>query len=142
MTMTKGMKTIDAIIINAYAGDETTISEIMWDLKMCFPTLKCYSSQDMIRYTELLDFEYWIYENDDLCDRIVNRIEESEKPASVMAKEFNIHINCGEVDEAMKLVNEHPEIKPLIGWDDNSKLEKIDDFLLENIDPDDLDLDL
>lgn len=142
MTMTKGMKTIDAIIINAYTGDETTISEIMWDLKMCFPTLKCYSSQDMIRYTELLDFEYWIYENDDLCDRIVNRIEESEKPASVMAKEFNIHINCGEVDEAMKLVNEHPEIKPLIGWDDNLELEKVDDFLLENIDPDDLDLDL
>lgn len=140
MTTTKGMKTIDIIITNAYTGDETEINEIMWDLKTTLPALKCYSSQDKIRHTELLDLEFWVYENDDVCDRIINRIEESEKPASVMAKEFNIHINCGEVDEAMKLVNEHPEIKALIGWKDSLELDEIDDFLLENIDPDDLDL--
>lgn len=140
MTITKGMKTIDVIIINAYTGDETEIPEIMWDLKTSFPNLKCYCSQDMIRYTELLDFEFWVYENDDLCDRIVDRILEVEKPTSILAKEFNIHINCGEVDEAIKLVNEHPEIKPLIGWDDNLDLDEVDDFLLKNINPDEFDL--
>lgn len=139
MTM-KGLKTIDAIIINAYTGDEREVPEIMWDLKISLPNLKCYCSQDMIRCTELLDFEFWVYENDDLCDRIVDRILEIEKPTSILAKEYHIHINCGEIDKAIKLVNEHPEIKPLIGWNDNLDLDDIDDFLMENIDPDDFDL--
>lgn len=142
MTMTKGMKTIDVIIINAYTGDETEINEIMWDLKTTLPALKCYSSQDKIRHTELLDLEFWVYENDDVCDRIINRIEEAEKPLSEFVREYNININLGQIDEAIKIVNEHPEIKQLIGWDDNINLDDIDDFLLENIDPDDLDLDL
>lgn len=140
MTTIKGLRTTEAILINAYTGDEKEVKEILWDLKTSLPSLKCYSSQDMLRYTELLDFEYWVYTNDELCDKLIERIEDAEKPLSMLVKEYNIHINCGEIDEAFKLLQEHPEIKEHIGWDDNLDLDDIDDFLMENIDPDDLDL--